>query len=161
MTNKDILFKAKRMDNGEWVEGNLILSDDAEEGYEAIIIPTTDSNMYTKGGARGTVSFENWHRVNKDTICRYTGLTDTDGNKIWENDIMIFRHEKYEVNDENFLGYTKYYSRNYVIEFINTFCTYGFRFRNKSIHFPCKKSTICMHNCVVIGNIFDNPELLK
>lgn len=34
------LSRAKRIDNGEWVQGNLIRSSDAEDGYEAIIIPT-------------------------------------------------------------------------------------------------------------------------
>lgn len=34
------LYRAKRIDNGEWVKGNLIWSNDAEVGYEAIIIPT-------------------------------------------------------------------------------------------------------------------------
>lgn len=43
------LFRGKRIDNGEWAHGNLIRSNDAEVGYEAIIIPTNDSNMYTKG----------------------------------------------------------------------------------------------------------------
>ena len=38
------LSRAKRIDNGEWVQGNLIRSSDAEDGYEAIIIPTNDSN---------------------------------------------------------------------------------------------------------------------
>ena len=41
------LYRGKRIDNGEWAKGNLIRSNDAEVGYEAIIIPTNDSNMYT------------------------------------------------------------------------------------------------------------------
>lgn len=50
--NDRYLFKAKRVDNGEWVQGNLILSNDAEDGYRAIIIPTNNSNMFTKAVLR-------------------------------------------------------------------------------------------------------------
>ena len=143
---RDILFRAKRIENWEWIEGNLILSDDAEEGWEAIIIPTTDSNMYTKGGARGTVSFENWHRVNKDTICRYTGLTDIDGNKIWENDIFAYGEEMGVIRfGEN--GDYKYDYGFYV--------DFGDSFLRNDLGFWLKERTI-----KIIGNIFDNQELL-
>lgn len=70
------------------VQGNLIRSSDAEDGYEAIIIPTNDSNMYTKGWSIGDLGFENWHKVNETTICRCTGLNDKHCNLIWENDIL-------------------------------------------------------------------------
>ena len=70
------LFKGKRVDNGEWVIGNLIFSEDALDGWEAIIIPTTNSNMYASDKDdtnKGDIHFENWYRVDKDTVCRCTG----------------------------------------------------------------------------------------
>ena len=156
------LFKAKRLDNGEWVIGNLIRNSDAEDGWEAIIIPVKNSNMFTKhiGHGYGSLGFENWYRVDPTTICQCTGLKDKNGNLIWENDIVSCKHEKYigtDVLDSKMHKYT----RNYAIEFENTFCNYGLRFRNKSIHFRCKQATLCMHDCEVLGNVFDNPELLE
>ena len=68
--NDRYLFRAKRIDNGEWVIGSLVLSDDADEEYKAIIIPSVNSNMFTRGGARGDLGFENWYRVDPSTICR-------------------------------------------------------------------------------------------
>lgn len=146
------LCKAKRTDNGEWVEGNLILSDDAEEGYEAIIIPRVGSNMFTKHKGLKEVTcdlgFERWYKVDKATICRYTGLTDKSGNKIWENDI---------VKDDRGNIYKAFWQEYY----------YQFSWM-------CVKSDLLPIGAKwdlwslskngdldTIGNIFDNPELLE
>ena len=63
--------KAKRIDNGEWIYGNLILTADAEEGWEAIIIPVINSNMFveTINQDTGSLGFERWYRVDQKTIC--------------------------------------------------------------------------------------------
>lgn len=138
------LFKAKRLDNGEWVQGNLIRSSDAEDGYEAIIIPTNDSNMYTKGGSRGDLGFENWHRVNETTICQCTGLKDKNGKLIWENDI---------VRDEYGNFYKAFWQNDY----------YQFSFCAKTGVFPIGAKwnlwSFKSFEIEVIGNVFDNNDL--
>lgn len=88
---REILFKAKRIDNGEWVEGNIILSKDADEEYKAIIIPSVNSNMFTDDRGNEDLGFKNWYNVDPSTICQYTGLTDKNSQKIWENDVVYMR----------------------------------------------------------------------
>lgn len=143
------LFKAKRLDNGEWIVGYLYRLSENNPPFI----------MLRKYGE----SYE----VDEHTICQCTGLKDKNGKLIWENDIVRFKHEKFDFDDglEPFertcLPNKKEYKRNYVVEFCNTHTHYGLRFRNGSIWFMVHKMTVVMHDTEVIGNIFDNPELLE
>mgnify|MGYP004497164011 FL=1 len=69
MKIENIKFKAKRLDNGEWVEGNLRTS----KSGNAMIIPIENSGAYP---------------VKPATVCQFTGLKDCEGNEIWEGDIL-------------------------------------------------------------------------
>ncbi len=147
------LCRAKRTDNGEWVEGyyckwlkgKLVITY-SEKEVDCIITWMSNGGMSR-------------YEVDPSTICQCTGLKDKNGKLIWENDIVSFAHEKYTEDTLNFAKHK--YTRNYAIEFENTFCNYGLRFRNKSIHFRCTKATLWTHDCEVMGNVFDNPELLE
>lgn len=66
---REILFKAKRIDNGEWVEGLLTVM----WGQYHIINPNDENTAYP---------------IDSETVCQYTGLKDKRGNKIWENDVI-------------------------------------------------------------------------
>ena len=140
---REILFKAKRIDNGEWVEGNLIYSEDADDDYKAIIIPVSNSAMFTIGGSKGDLGFEEWQRVDPSTICKYTGLKDKNGKLIWENDIVKHDFGKDQIGVQ--LAIVKYDSK-YACYQIKPIYDWMY----------CDKS-----DCEVIGNIFDNPELLE
>lgn len=115
---REILFKAKRKDNGEWVEG----------GYFSE--PYTDKKYIIRWNSFG-LGFNEFIEVAPDTLCQYTGLTDKNGQKIWENDMLghIFNR----------------------VEFVDgAYCVNG----DRPLCFIAKE-------CKVIGNIFDNPELLE
>ena len=81
---REILFKAKRLDNGEWVEGNLI-TNERNENQKYI--------GYIFDERNGVIEDFDLVEVIPETICQYTGLTDKAGRKIWENDIVV---EKYK-----------------------------------------------------------------
>lgn len=100
--------------------------------------------------------------INPETGRRNT-QSDWKGIEIYEGDIISFTHEKHiKIEDELCSKKRmKKYKRNYAIEFINTPYTYGLRARNKSIHFPLKQSTINTHDGKIIGNVFENSDLLK
>lgn len=154
------LFKAQRLDNEEWVTGHYVKGLDMYD-KEVHLIFGPNTMFYSSGETDG------WYKVDPSTICQCTGLKDKNGKLIWENDIVRFKHEKFDFEDElepferTCLPSKKEYKRNYVVEFCNTPTHYGLRFRNGSIWFMVHKMTIVMHDTEVIGNIFDNPELLE
>ncbi len=141
------LFRAKRVDNGEWVQGNLVYSEDSEDGWETLIIPTRESNMFTKGGSKGNLGFENWYRVDQDTICQCTGLKDKNGKLIWENDIMVAHLDEDYPEDETYIR---------ILWHGSGFCSKEKGSRDMS---PIDKFD--QEFFEVRGNIFDNPELLE
>lgn len=133
------LFKAKRSDNGEWVQGYLVY-DNKDKLYRII----TEIN-YSTGTCLTT---DNAPRIDLSTICQCAGLKDKNGKLIWENDICDRKEEYPEIVKYNNGDWTLDYSYSKGKESGYCYCNLGFYALERK--------------CVeVIGNIFDNKELLE
>lgn len=153
---REILFRAKRVDNGEWVEGYLSKMD-TPLGECDVIISWSDRTYYY---------------VVYETVCQFTGLTDKNGTKIFEGDIVNNSKVVCDITDNgcNFENYAEFCSGHYV-ENKKFVARIDFDFENEL--FYESENTDCEHfneECElfgyiagfeVIGNIFDSPELLK
>lgn len=127
---REILFKAKRKDNGEWVEGNLI-TNERNENQKYI--------GYIFDERNGVIEDFDLVEVIPDTICQYTGLTDKN---IWENDIV--RNEKGDI------GVVQWFEEHA-----------AFMIWNKTKNCVCYLAENDFSKIEVIGNIFDNADLLE
>lgn len=159
---REHLYRAKRVNWMEltkeewWVEGALF--EGKENSYIFTNVKVTDKWENSEIGADAI-----GYLVDPETVCEYTQMTDINKNKIFENDIVLVEHSKLDKESDNtvFMPDTIEYTRNYAIEFVNKGGHCGYRCRNKSIHFSISGNTVYNHKIVLIGNVFDNPELLE
>lgn len=151
------LFKAKRKDNGEWVEGFYfcMTHTDGRHTHHFIIPLGADLSL-------GTPVEKIQVEVDQSTICQCTGLKDKNGKLIWENDIVSFEdtgEEGYEYKEGfDFVNKAK-------VEFAEgRWSLTDFVSDNSGVMDEMYDHAEFMEfwqYCEVIGNKFDNPELLE
>ena len=137
MKMREILFHGKRADNGEWVEGDVLQTRYHSGHIEYQIMPQTPvSSAYP---------------VLSETVGQYTGLTDRNGNKIFEGDICRFkRFNDIHVGEIVFNVTTA----SFVMRYQSIVGAYGEKATQKMLLSVCD-------DIEVIGNIHDDPELLR
>lgn len=134
---REILFKAKRIDNGKWIEGYYQKRYDLLDNEEHLIFRADSHTVWE------------YVEVDPETLCQFTGLCDKNGNKIWENDI-------FQYTDETMVA------QRDLIEYNETHASFV-RLHNTEklgLQYLWIDEATCNHG-EVIGNIFDNKELLQ
>ena len=129
---REILFRGKRVDDGEWIYGHYV----HQYGSDMIYLPDGVDHEY---------GFDYYH-IDTETVGQFTGLTDKNGKRIFEGDIV----RSCEYDDIYFVKYCA--DNNYpafdVVPEINVEC-------NGLSHLYFAEGM------EVIGNIHDNPDYLK
>ncbi len=147
------LFKAKELDNGEWVQGNYVKGlDEFANCEEAHIIFEPNAMFYSSGEIDG------WYKVDPSTICQCTGLRDKNGNLIWENDIIhkpFYTDYDAYANSEAYTGRIQYEDGGWSVEITRSD---GSTFVSPIIEMIAYSKDI--EHFEVIGNIIDSPELM-
>lgn len=123
---REILFRGKRVDNDAWVEGLLIII----WGQYHIIQPNDENTAYP-------IIFK--------TVGQYTGMTDKNGTKIFEGDIIDFL---YRSDGDDYV----------IVQYDVDETEFGFV---HNLIYDGLGRHYCSRDIEVIGNIYDNPELMK
>lgn len=132
------LFRAKRKDSGEWVFGGLSYCE------------KTGAYFITKMG-KDHISYIGFHQeVDPSTICRCTGRTDRDKTLIFEHDVVVYL--------DTYSTESGYAEEHCVGEVVWDDETISFQVTNR---LSAESYEVLGDECSVVGNTFDNPELLE
>lgn len=153
---RENLFKAKRKDNGKWIEGYYQKRYDLLGNEEHLIFHADSYNVWE------------YAEIDPETLCWSTGRCDKNGKKIWKNDILMCHGNPEELvkaafgefgvrNFETGTIVDKVIGWHYEIIPTDTVS----RCEPFCWSMPLTKDYIDRCEMKVVGNIFDNPELLQ
>lgn len=129
---REILFRGKRVDNGEWVYGYFVKSDGLINNGKCFILPTVADFSYGDNGNRIRIGC--FVEVDSDTVGQYTGLIDKNGTRIFESDVVEWDSKEWGCEQRELVEW------NYEL-------------------LDMRKND-WKEWCEVIGNIHDNPDMI-
>ena len=152
---REILCKGKRIDNGEWVEGCLVIDHSRSNLFEYRIQPVESGVLYAPP-------------IDPETLCRFAGFCDKNGNKIWKNDILMCHGNPKDLVKVLFGEFgVRNIETGSIVDKVG-----GWHYevvptdaisRCEPFCWPMPLTEYYIDRCEmeVVGNIFDNPELLQ
>lgn len=131
MVNREVLFRGRRLDTGEWVYGTLAYAASDKFMYGAYIMP----EIYAVQAVDGALLIGGYIEVDPATVGQYVEQKDKNGNRVFEGDVVVFSKKRFVIK------YVKKYAR-----FAGT-------------RPGCVFAGFMLWSCEVIGNIHDTPGL--
>lgn len=140
---REIIFRGKTLDKGEWVYGVPVVAKDNIADKDITVMVDNPNEIVPR---EGLPLFE---QVDSETVGQYTGLRDKNGERIFEGDILIYVDDgEYDVNEK------------YLVVFDDDEAAFRTKFYCEG-KYMCYEDINPCENFEIIGNIHDNPELLE
>lgn len=157
--NDRYLYRAKRIDSGEWVEGYLF--DDGLPIPKRIFVGGLIIGKYNgTADDKWNINGIDFDEIDPSTICQRTGLKDKNGKLIWENDIVRFQFDNDDCPFPN-KNTKKRVGKVFFSDFRASWSIAMGRKGSKALNNDLFKYVQNGNRVEVIGNIFDNPGLLE
>ena len=153
---REILFRGKRVDNNKWVEGGIC---DYDSGVSIFVVNHYDGSFYEP-----PYTDLDEIEVVPETVGQYTGLTDKNGNKVFEGDILKYTRKNWHEplsskNGTDLITFLEIYYDNTCVAF--KYKHYDENRKLFGVGFLSLEDSRAEETIIeVIGNIHDNPELL-
>ena len=141
---REILFRGKRSDTGEWVEG-LLSQTTVIAADKAAYVATTIVKLFEKPFCG------EWYEVDPATVGQYAGLNDKNGKRIFEGDLLRYTERAFNGSDVPCVNPVEFAEGGWAVDcwFLNNWLYDG------------KNGNIQLDEVEVVGNIHDNPELME
>ena len=138
---REIKFRGKRVDTGEWVYGYYVKIY-APEKHLILVEPRITTDIYTDHCHEDYISSQYFIEVIPESVGEFTGLLDKNGKEIYEGDIYLYLQPIIKNRKQAYIEHRIVVEAN-IESWWKVNCA------------------VSNNNCEVIGNIHENPELLK
>lgn len=164
---REILFRGRRIDNMEWVFGSLLYREDMDEAVCAVLeqektplyqryMRCRDEGIFEQIEQNPPLVYKHWV-VSRYTVGQFTGLCDKNGNRIFDGDVLEIERKSDGLG--TYFDPPLQYPAKVVVRW--DMCSWLWEVCGQEEHYLHFPDAWCHYKCQVVGNIYDNPELMN
>lgn len=153
--DKERLFRGKGVSDDEWIYGPLLVNRKIDAWYILVLIEIDEDGNEFEDGISRIVA----HEVKKETVCECTDLLDCKKNRVYVGDIVKVLYSEKDRPDFENIETVEHVNNGFALAtYIDDVIP---MYRPIVLDFLNGRFPLSVKKIEVIGNIFDNPDLMK